>query len=102
MRFYLIRFSENEWRFLWSHHHLLTDGWCLPILMREVLHFYSNPAVIDLPLPAPYRLYIEWLGLQNIDEAKEYWTKQLAGFSAPTPLGLLNSDQQNNQAANSS
>lgn len=98
MRFYLAKTNHDGWRFLWSHHHLMTDGWCLPIIMKEVLHFYAHPEQLDLPLPNPYRDYIEWLGLQNIEDAKNYWTNYLQGLDAPTPLGITSGDFQINQS----
>src|ERR1043166_8465104 len=32
LRFSLIRLTENTHQFVWSHHHLLFDGWSLPLL----------------------------------------------------------------------
>ncbi|MFM8330867.1 MAG: condensation domain-containing protein, partial [Candidatus Methylumidiphilus sp.] len=91
MRCALIRLDGERWQFLWSHHHLLTDGWCLPILMREVLHFYTAFAqhrAAELPKPCPYRDYIAWLGRQDLAQAEAFWRENLRGFSAPTALGV--------------
>jgi len=91
MRCTLARLEENSWQFLWSHHHLLTDGWCLPILMREVLHFYSafvNGRDDDLAVPRPYRDYIAWLQQQDLTQAEAFWRETLQGFSAPTGFGV--------------
>ena len=91
MRCALIRLGERSWRFVWSHHHLLTDGWCLPILMREVMHWYTTFAAgrdTDLPTPPPYRTYIAWLGRQDMGKAEAFWRDTLAGFDTPTPLGV--------------
>ena len=101
MRCYLIKLSATNWKFLWSHHHILTDGWCLPILMKEVLHFYHNPDDSALPRPTPYRNYIAWLKQQDLDVAKTYWLKYLADFSAPTFLGIEKSLQQQAQLSGS-
>ncbi len=91
MRCTLARLEENSWQFLWSHHHLLTDGWCLPILMREVLHFYGafvNGRDDDLAVPRPYRDYIAWLQQQDLAQAEAFWRETLQGFSAPTGFGV--------------
>ncbi len=90
MRCTLIRLDDQSWQFVWSHHHLLTDGWCLPILMREVLHWYAVFTGYrggDLKSPPPYRDYIAWLGRQDMAKAETYWRETLRGFDAPTPLG---------------
>jgi amino acid adenylation domain-containing protein/non-ribosomal peptide synthase protein (TIGR01720 family) len=101
MRCYLIKFTDTHWKFLWSHHHILTDGWCLPILMKEVLHYYHNPTANDLPLPTPYRDYIAWLKQQDLEVAKTYWVNYLAEFSAPTFLGIEKSLEQHKQVSRS-
>ena len=91
MRCTVARTSDTAWNFLWSHHHLLTDGWCLPILMREVLELYQakiDQRAVNLPPARPYREYIEWLGTRSLKQAQEFWTENLQGFDTPTQLGL--------------
>ena len=41
MRLALLRLADHAWHFVWSHHHLLLDGWSLPVLMKEVLLSYD-------------------------------------------------------------
>jgi amino acid adenylation domain-containing protein/non-ribosomal peptide synthase protein (TIGR01720 family) len=89
MRCTLAQTSDQSWRFLWSHHHLLTDGWCLPILLGEVLTIYQAAAsgqVPELTTPRPYRDYIEWLSTRDIEDAKAYWRQNLKGFDTPTAI----------------
>lgn len=91
MRCTLVQIEDHSWRFLWSHHHLLTDGWCLPILMREVLECYESfvsDRPYDAPLPPLYREYIEWLQSKDLDQAKTFWRDYLQGFDTPTSLGV--------------
>jgi amino acid adenylation domain-containing protein len=89
MRLALIRLADDAYQFIWSHHHLLLDGWSVPALLAEVLAFYQ--AFVqgqDLALePArPYRDYIAWLQEQDKARAEAFWRQTLAGFTAPTPL----------------
>ncbi|HEX4961000.1 MAG TPA: condensation domain-containing protein, partial [Thermoanaerobaculia bacterium] len=91
MRFHLIRTGEMEHRLLWTYHHLLLDGWSLGILTDEVLALYEarrrgEEAV--LPAPGLYRDFIAHLQRQDLAPAEQFWRQQLAGFSAPTPLGI--------------
>lgn len=91
MRCTLVQTDDASWRFLWSHHHLLTDGWCLPILMREVLECYESFALghtYDAPLPPLYREYIDWLQSKDINQAKLFWKNYLRDFDTPTSLGI--------------
>ncbi len=92
MRCTLARTRENEWKFLWSHHHLLTDGWCLPILLNDAISIYESEnsgLAYSQPKPRPYRDYIEWLSARDLDQARQYWRKNLAGFDTPTTIGTL-------------
>jgi hypothetical protein len=91
MRLVLIRTDESVWRFVWSHHHVLLDGWSLPLVLREVLLSYEGLVQgeqIALPPPHPYRNYIAWLDGQDRAAAESFWRNRLEGFAAPTPLPL--------------
>ncbi|MBW4507955.1 MAG: amino acid adenylation domain-containing protein [Scytonematopsis contorta HA4267-MV1] len=85
----LIKLSEDTYTFIWNHHHILIDGWCLPILFKEVLSFYQaslEGETLYLPTPRPYEDYIAWLHSQDKKAAIEFWQKTLQGFKAPTSL----------------
>ncbi len=76
MRCTLIKLDRDKYRFIWSHYHILMDGWCNGILLREVVAIYEalnqrNP--IELEPPQPYRNYIVWLQEQDINQAEKYW-----------------------------
>ena len=58
-------------------------------MLREVFGFADAAAtgrVLDLPVPRPYREYIEFLRGLDLDSAETYWRSYLAGFTAPTSL----------------
>lgn len=91
MRLTLIQFTETHYHLLWTHHHLLLDGWSVPIIFTEVLAEYEGicqdqPA--DLTPPHPYRNYIAWLQQQDDSKVAAFWQTKLKGFTAPTPLGI--------------
>ncbi|MHB0878139.1 MAG: condensation domain-containing protein, partial [Anaerolineae bacterium] len=41
MRLYLMHLRQDRHAILWSHHHILLDGWSLPILLSEVATYYQ-------------------------------------------------------------
>jgi amino acid adenylation domain-containing protein/non-ribosomal peptide synthase protein (TIGR01720 family) len=91
MRCALIRLDADLYQFVWSHHHLLTDGWCLPILLKEAVEIYEGLLAghhIRLDKRRPFRDYIEWLARQDEDAAASFWRDNLEGFTSPTPLGV--------------
>src|SRR5215217_5197784 len=89
MRFALLRTGDDHWHFVWTFHHILLDGWCLSLLLREVFGFYdayTRGEALQLPRPRPYRDYIRWLQRQDQGAAETYWRKRLKGFAAPTTI----------------
>lgn len=94
LRFALIRKDESNYYFSWTYHHILLDGWCQHIVLQEVFRIYEAARLgknLQLDEPGPYRRYIGWLQKQDQEKAKEFWRSELAGFSAPTPLGIESS-----------
>ena len=89
MRLLVVNWSSDEHRVVWTFHHALLDGRSFPLVLREVLAFYDAAAegrTLDLPLPRPYREYIEFLRGLDLGAAEAYWRRCLKGFTAPTPL----------------
>ncbi|MFJ7048679.1 non-ribosomal peptide synthase/polyketide synthase [Streptomyces sp. NPDC101112] len=79
----LLRFTALGNRLVLTHHHLLLDGWSLPLLVRELFTLYGG----DGPAPvAPYRDYLAWLAGQDRAACAAAWGEELAGLAAPTLL----------------
>ena len=89
MRLSLFRTGEEAYRFVWTFHHILLDGWSLPVLLTEALALYDAwHAGRELRLePArPFQEYIGWLQRQDSRAAERFWRGALKGFTTPTPL----------------
>jgi amino acid adenylation domain-containing protein len=89
MRLTLIQLAEDAHQCVWSLHHLLLDGWSLPLLLQEVFQLYDAfCAGQHLPLEArrPYGDYIAWMQQQELSKAEAFWRQTLKGFAAPTML----------------
>ncbi|HEV2736413.1 MAG TPA: condensation domain-containing protein, partial [Longimicrobiaceae bacterium] len=68
MRLALFRVAEEEHRLVWTHHHLILDGWSLSLLFRDVLGFYSAYAEGATPRAGAgrrYGDYVSWLARQD-------------------------------------
>ncbi|HKV12758.1 MAG TPA: amino acid adenylation domain-containing protein [Thermoanaerobaculia bacterium] len=89
MRQVLVRVGEREHHLIWTHHHLLMDGWSVPLVLREVAAAYrafSAGEPLELPEARPYRDYIAFLQARDPGPAEELWRRILAGFTVPTVL----------------
>ncbi|WFA19852.1 amino acid adenylation domain-containing protein [Paenibacillus mucilaginosus] len=89
MRVTLLHTGAESFHVLWSFHHLIMDGWCLSLIIREVFETYfaelegREPA---LPEARPYSRYIKWLDEQDSGAAAAYWAQYLEGYEQETSL----------------
>ncbi|GCE15702.1 non-ribosomal peptide synthetase/type I polyketide synthase [Tengunoibacter tsumagoiensis] len=89
LRITLIALKEEILQCLFSYHHLLFDGWSLPILLHELFAFYDaecDGTVLHLPRPRAYRDYIGWLQKQDKRQAELFWRENLRGFPSANRL----------------
>jgi non-ribosomal peptide synthase protein (TIGR01720 family) len=89
MRLSLIRLADDLHYFHWSFHHCLLDGWCINLVVKEVLEFYAahcEQRQLELKSPRPYRDYIAWLGQKDLSQAEAFWRGSLKGFVRPTTI----------------
>lgn len=92
MRLTLIRVADDAYHFIWSHHHLLLDGWSLPVVLQEVFAFYDasrRGQSLRLEPSRPYRDYIAWLQEQDPSAAEAFWRKMLMNFRSPLSLARV-------------
>ena len=105
MRIKLIKLDAERHHFIWTHHHLLLDGWSVPLVLGEVFLAYeafrSNQSV-DLPPVTPYRNYIQWLESQDLNKARHYWQSVLKNGNRATELPKSNSGNETTANGNSS
>ncbi|WP_142245578.1 non-ribosomal peptide synthetase, partial [Mycobacterium sp. IS-836] len=80
----LIRTAPDEHRFVLTFHHIVLDGWSLPILLREIFAAYYGQR---LPGVVPYRRFVAWLADRDMDAARAAWREAFAGFDTPTLVG---------------
>ena len=91
LRVTFVQLGADEGRFLWTHHHLLLDGWSMPVVFRDVLDAYRAFAAGVPPVAEEAfrpRDYVAWLQQRDGRSAEKFWRAHLAGFRAPTGLGL--------------
>ncbi|MEJ6981954.1 amino acid adenylation domain-containing protein [Pedobacter sp. P351] len=91
-RFTLIRLSEDRYRMIWTTHHILFDGWSLPILMEEFLTIYEQLAsgikVKDAEEDR-YEDYIRYIERVDKEEEEQYWRDYLKGIEHSTLLPFI-------------
>ncbi|NLU68776.1 non-ribosomal peptide synthetase [Streptomyces sp. HNM0574] len=87
LRFALLRHSPDRHTLALTLHHILLDGWSLPVLLRELLTLYRHEGPGDpLPPATPYRDYLAWLARQDGEAARTAWAEALADLDQPCLL----------------
>ncbi|MGK4008334.1 non-ribosomal peptide synthase/polyketide synthase [Sorangium sp. So ce1036] len=85
----LVRMPGGRTWMLKTTHHILSDGWSMPVVLGELQAAYaalrggSKPA---LPEPAPYERYIAWLATRDQRASSAFFAEYLAGVEEPTRL----------------
>ena len=80
----LIRTAPEQYRVVLTNHHIVLDGWSLPILLQEIFASYYGQR---LPAAGSYRRFVNWLAQRDLDAAEAAWREVLAGFDTPTLVG---------------
>ena len=90
----LMRLAENEHILLLTMHHIISDGWSMGLLFKELSSLYEAhskgyPPVLA-ELPVQYADFSKWqrrrLEGEVLDRQLDYWKKKMAG--APALLEL--------------
>ncbi|MFD3622513.1 amino acid adenylation domain-containing protein, partial [Streptomyces sp. NPDC058676] len=92
IRFTLARFATDRWRLVLTNHHIVLDGWSLPLVVRDLLAAYAETTAgvgtaAQPPRVRPYRDYLGWLAGRDRDAALGAWGAALAGIDEPTRVG---------------
>jgi hypothetical protein len=88
-RIALFRWTDAEYRLVWTFHHAVMDGRSLLVFVQEMLSSYRaflEGREIDLPPACPYRAYVEHLRDRDLTADEAFWRGVLAGARAPTRL----------------
>jgi amino acid adenylation domain-containing protein len=100
-RMNLVRLGPDRHSLTWTYHHLLMDGWSVPVFMGDVLgHYRRLTAGAPPPPPAPpFRTYIAWLHGHDPQEPKSFWVDLLTGVTPSRLIPLRPWDPQRGTGA---
>ncbi|WP_034893922.1 non-ribosomal peptide synthetase [Gillisia sp. Hel_I_29] len=93
MRLTIVQLSPSSYEFIWSHHHILIDGWCMSILINDfykLLYGVQNKRPVTLSPVSLYSSYISWLEGLDKDSSLSYWSNYLSGYDSKSSLPFVN------------
>ncbi|MFA0960198.1 amino acid adenylation domain-containing protein [Roseivirga sp. BDSF3-8] len=90
LRAALLRLDEHRYTFYYNMHHIISDGWSMDILSRDVMQCYqafsNGQEPVLQPLAIQYKDYTAWQSKQlesdHYKQHRDYWNNQ---FKEPGP-----------------
>ncbi len=81
----LLKISPNHYKLMIVMHHIISDGWSIGIMIKEISHFYKNHNVESFPkLEFQYADYTDWhkrlLDSDVFDQQLNYWKRKLENY----------------------
>lgn len=93
MRLKIIDLEGGFFEFIWSHHHILMDGWCIGILINDFYQLLKGiKSGIPAPLakPTPYSNYIKWINAVDQNASLSYWSEYLNDYTSTVAVPFQN------------
>ncbi|MFN8704851.1 MAG: amino acid adenylation domain-containing protein [Rhodospirillales bacterium] len=97
----LARLGPTSLRVLWTHHHLVIDGWSLQALLDELA--LPAEALAERAAPTPRTPFWDWLRERATAPSRErqrkLWQSRFSGFTAPDRIqSITRADSAPNSA----
>ncbi len=92
VRFTAVRMAEQRTVLVFTHHHILLDGWSMPLVFGDLFTLYAllrDPATAPaadraLPPTVPLRTFLSWLDKKDRAASTQAWRQALHGLDGPT------------------
>ncbi|HEY8914870.1 MAG TPA: condensation domain-containing protein, partial [Chitinophaga sp.] len=76
----LLKVATDQHVFLFAMHHIISDGWSIQVMVKELLALYNNKNTALPALKIQYKDYAAWLNNQVNDKSwqahRRYWLQQ--------------------------
>lgn len=84
MRLAFVRCPDGAWRCVWTHHHLVLDGWSQLVLLEDVFEAYRTGAFNAAEDSASIEAFVHNQPVALTPEAASYWRDRFANAAACT------------------
>ncbi|WP_046755841.1 condensation domain-containing protein, partial [Kordia jejudonensis] len=92
MRITIFKINAEEYQMVWTHHHIIIDGWSMPIIMSELLEAYNEYSAGKEPVVREednYKDYIDYIDSKDEKEEIQYWQAYMESLQEGTLLPFV-------------
>ena len=85
----VFKVKDNTHYLIWSYHHIVLDGWSIPLITKDLFDFYvaiTKNEMISTKSLGEYGDFIGYIKNKNKEEAKNYWSTYLDNYHGETNL----------------
>ncbi|MGQ4417771.1 amino acid adenylation domain-containing protein, partial [Streptomyces sp. SAS_269] len=86
LRLMLVTLEPGRYELVLTAHHVLFDGWSLPLLLKDLLWVYASGDDTELPRVPSYCTFLTWLATRDRQESLRAWQTELTAITEPTLL----------------
>ncbi|MCR4373197.1 amino acid adenylation domain-containing protein, partial [Bacillus amyloliquefaciens] len=109
LRMNLIKINNSGYRLIMTNHHIILDGWCLPILRKELFSAYMATDEEQLKTPnqaasnkmGSYEKFVHYINEKDKETSLKYWEDLLQGYETRAdilPLGRPDETEEESQS----
>ncbi|QED47026.1 non-ribosomal peptide synthetase [Cytobacillus dafuensis] len=91
-RITVLKVADDEYKLLFTFHHIILDGWSVAIVLEELMEVYHSIPLekeISIDPVYPYSSYISWAENQNMSDASIYWNQYIREYEEPITIPKL-------------
>lgn len=95
MRVLLVALGDEQHELIWTHHHVILDGWSAAVVSDEVFDAYrrltSGSPLTANPVQMTFHDHVRWLSERQTSGSSGFWQRELSGYRLPAAIdsGLL-------------
>jgi non-ribosomal peptide synthase protein (TIGR01720 family) len=92
LRLAFVQLSDNRYNMICTLHHIVVDGWSLPIIVEELLRTYeelANHREVIINNEDKFEDYIRYLESRDISEEEAYWRNYIHEIDRSTMLPFI-------------
>ncbi|MEC0193642.1 non-ribosomal peptide synthetase, partial [Paenibacillus apiarius] len=113
LRVHHVVLARDRYQLIWNFHHILLDGWSLPIVYGDFNRLYKalekgaltstleTQVITEKQYQESYEDYIIWLEKQDQQKGLSYWSDVLAGYEEVAEIKPIHTPQESEQQVQS-